>query len=300
MPHGYKASLVVDAHSKLVTNHAVGQMPGLASLDHSGLPSTYTNPQVTTQSLSHGKLITPKIKAQIWTNEYVDFNLLLGKQEAQKFVMKQSGEGLTFCREEERTKPLEGMTQWVRAFFTFVSIYSERYPAETPSLMKYGSLIFDLKNQTCKQAAIAYDELFRRQRQTTRTPWNVIHPKFYQVALASDIEYKLTSTVNKTSFRSNTFRFGSNRKEESGKICWQYNNTGACPWGSTCSYRHCCQRCRGPHSKSLCPIVARGSTRQSSGSAQPPKYSIFLPFHATGSIPNKALASVPTTLSFRK
>ena len=57
---------------------------------------------------------------------------------------------------------------WLHAFHVFVGIYSGRYPAEAPSLMKYGESIQD-------SAARGHNWRFYDETQATSLLWGTIH-----------------------------------------------------------------------------------------------------------------------------
>lgn len=93
-------------------------------------------------------LVPEKVKKEIWSNEYVDFALLLNSS------FTQSDDHYTFRVEKgDGGKPalvlwlnpkwltVQSNEQWVLGFQAFVPISWEKAPHDTLALMKYGSVI---------------------------------------------------------------------------------------------------------------------------------------------------------------
>ena len=130
--------------------------------------------KVTTLLSTAGPLthhVPDKVKKQIWSNEYVDFALLLNSsftQSEDHYTFRvEKGEGgkpaLVLAPNPKR-QTVQSIEQWVSAFQLFVAIYSEKTPYDTPALMKYGSVIRELASQGANWRL--YDENFRSIRQT--------------------------------------------------------------------------------------------------------------------------------------
>ena len=93
--------------------------------------------------------IDPKIKKNIWALEYIDLGCLLNKKQS-KVIFKptETGEeGMAWEKQQPPTYRFENISHWLSAFHSFVSIYSEKYPKETGSLMKYADIIQTLAQQ---------------------------------------------------------------------------------------------------------------------------------------------------------
>ena len=90
-----------------------------------------------------------KVSNQIWADELIDFSLLLKRnisntdddQYTIKFETKKGGTAFsgTCSKCEEQYSD-----QWTSAFEIYVAIYTERAPQDTPTLMKYSSVIREL------------------------------------------------------------------------------------------------------------------------------------------------------------
>ena len=59
----------------------------------------------------------------------------------------------------------ESIAHWLSAFHIFVSIYTEKYPNEAGTLMKYAYTIQTLARRSCDVAAFIYDRIFREWRE---------------------------------------------------------------------------------------------------------------------------------------
>jgi hypothetical protein len=63
----------------------------------------------------------------------------------------------------------------MNTFRIFVGVYAQKYPHESPTLMKYGDIVQDLADRG--QNWRFYDENFRFLRQTQRSSlsWAIVH-----------------------------------------------------------------------------------------------------------------------------
>ena len=98
--------------------------------------------------------VPDKVKKQIWSNEYLEFGLLLNNS------FTHSDDNYTFSVEKHdggkpaivlapnpKPQTVHSIEQWVSAFQVFVAIYSAKAPHNTPALMKYGSVNQELASQ---------------------------------------------------------------------------------------------------------------------------------------------------------
>ena len=82
--------------------------------------------------------VSPKLKAKIWANEFIDFGLLLGSHSSDTryrlSVSSQTGSlALTLSLEPtQKTKPIPSIEVWTSAFQVFVGVYTGKYPMEAP------------------------------------------------------------------------------------------------------------------------------------------------------------------------
>ena len=123
--------------------------------------------------------VSAKLKAKI----YVDFGALLSSSPNNegKYSLSMAPSEGSSSRPQITLEPLQNakriqcIQQWVSAFNMFVSVYSEKFTAETPRLMKYCEVVRDLGQKAGEW--IWYDEKFRYSRQTApeKYPWDQIH-----------------------------------------------------------------------------------------------------------------------------
>lgn len=144
----------------------------------------------------------------------------------------------------QSSKRIHSIQQWVSAFNIFVSIYSEKFTAETPRLMKYCVVVRDLAQKAGDW--IWYDEQFRYLWQTApeKYPWDQIHWELW--IRASSSFRKTQPLTNKQSqpdrsrFRSQSFPKGT---------CWAFQAGKHC---AGCQFTYECFKCGAKHPGSQC------------------------------------------------
>ena len=94
--------------------------------------------------------VTDKIRAKICNQEYIDFGTLLANPVLDNRYSitvgnAESGALPSLCLEPvSKPKQITSIEAWTSCFLIFVGIYTSKYPAEAPALMKYGEIIQDL------------------------------------------------------------------------------------------------------------------------------------------------------------
>ena len=153
----------------LQDGHASGTSRG-------GTPTTLngSRPQstFTSISVSLSPRVSAKLKVKIFANEYVDFGALLSssRNNEGKYPLSMVPSEGSSSRPQITLEPLQNakriqcIQQWVSAFNIFVSVYSEKFTAETPRLMKYCDVVRDLAQEAGDW--IWYDKQFCCLRQT--------------------------------------------------------------------------------------------------------------------------------------
>ena len=76
-----------------------------------------------------------------------------------------------------KRQTIHSIDQWGSAFQTYVAIYAERTPQDTPALMKYGSVIRELANLGANWKF--YDKNSRKLRQSQGAPWDQIYSELW-------------------------------------------------------------------------------------------------------------------------
>ena len=101
-----------------------------------------------------------------------------------KFQPTETSEGgMAWEKQQPPTYRFENISHWLSAFHIFVSIYSEKYPKETGSLMKYADIIQNLARRSCDVAAYIYDRTYRewREHDYESLPWDQVNNELYYV-----------------------------------------------------------------------------------------------------------------------
>ena len=136
----------------------------------------------TPMSLPIDARVTPKLKAKMWANEFINFwQLITVTPNDEKFNISintstESPGQPTLCLEPlQKAKNISTIAAWTSAFQVFVGIYTSKFPAEAPALMKYGEVVRDLADKGANW--IYYDTNFRylRQQKSADFPWGTIH-----------------------------------------------------------------------------------------------------------------------------
>ena len=119
--------------------------------------------------------VSEKLRAKIWSNEYIDFgspltNPAFENQYRLTFQGADSGPVPSLCLEpvsKPTCKKLQSVESWLNSFHVFVAIYTKKFPHEAPALMKYREIIQDLAGRGHNWKF--YDENFRFLRQAHHT-----------------------------------------------------------------------------------------------------------------------------------
>lgn len=200
--------------------------------------------------------IDEKTRAKIHTGDYIKFETLLPSNSSAPShytSVDQDGQ-LVFIKSTEKD-PIKTLSRWTEAFHVFVAIFAEKCPQEIGNLMLYAQTIRKIAESCGDQAALQYDEKFRRLRQSNPStcPWQHKHAELYQEALVLGLDYKLKS-LKQQPFRN----------PPKHRYCFSYNNHGTCPKGNTCPHPHVCQLCAGKHWRKFCPKFSPSKPKQNS------------------------------------
>lgn len=120
--------------------------------------------------------VDPKIKANIFANEFVKFASLLPKSpfDADEKIKSIKKDGQLFFVKSTEAGQIRNLTTWLQAFHVFVPIYCSNHPSEVVHLMTYAQIIQGIAKTCGDDAALEYDENFRQWRQYApdMCPWN--------------------------------------------------------------------------------------------------------------------------------
>ena len=209
----------------------------------------------TSMSLPIDARVTPKLKAKIWAVEFINFGQLITvTPNDEKFNISintstESPGQPTLCLEPlQKAKNISTIAAWTSAFQVFVGIYTSKFPAEAPALMKYGEVVRDLADKGANW--IYYDTNFRylRQQKSADFPWGTIYFKLW--IRSQQFPRKNTNVPLNTacSSRGSTYvPIG---------YCRKYHRGGNCVG---CSFKHECHKCHQNHPSSKFNFRAPGS-----------------------------------------
>ncbi|CAG2194566.1 unnamed protein product [Mytilus edulis] len=193
--------------------------------------------------------VDPKLKADIWSNKYINLeDLLKSKSRVVKYVPIEKDDCLTFVKNSSSKAKIESMAQWHEAFRIYGAIYFEKYPTESPELMKYAAIIANLAEKAGIEAAFFYDQAYRQWREVDplHLPWDGVNGELFNEALAMGL-------IGKTNAMKQPFLTQSLTAPvlKQKRFCYAFNNESGCT-ARICRYEHTCQVCGGDHSRRDC------------------------------------------------
>ena len=189
--------------------------------------------------------VTTKIKEKIWSNQYVEFPTLLPTyKEDHTFHFKDKDGSL--CLAASKPSKFITLNDWITAFATYMSIYVQKWPAESQALLKYMQII---RNIAARGGDFRkYDETFRRVRQSQLMAWDSLHAELYvQVMMSGSFQPR-----HPQPFRGS----GASPKEPRTPkgFCIKFHKGEHCPG---CRYKHTCFNCGEPHQRRNCPSATK-------------------------------------------
>lgn len=140
----------------------------------------YSGPSL---SIPLGQHVSIKLKTKIWGREYIELAELNGDQPEPKlavtFTQNDGSSPSVAMVSQPKTRAITTFAQWQSAYNTFVAIHAERFPLETPQMMKYAETIRELANKYTGPAWLRYDQQFRQARQAIPLNWAELHLELY-------------------------------------------------------------------------------------------------------------------------
>ena len=199
----------------------------VVTLAEPGLDSQAPKQIFSSVAVSLSSRVSSKVKAKIWSNEYLDFGTLLSfSPHNQKYSLSfASSDGETTrphltLEPSQPVKKIQTINQWLSAFNIFVAIYSEKLPTDTPKLMKYCEIVRDIAAKPGYW--LYYDEQFRfvRQSAPAQYPWDAIHWELWLKAV--------TNFRPKTQFSSDKGPLRSSSQSFPRGTCWRFHAGKVC------------------------------------------------------------------------
>ena len=143
-------NLVADAVQQDVASITNTPVRAVESSGSEILPSA---PLFSSIGVPLGSRLSARLKNKIWAEEFVTFGALLDTSpNLDKFALSitapNAGIGsktpnFTF-EPVNNSKKLTSIHEWVSAFHTFVAVYCEKFPRETPNLMQFCETVRDI------------------------------------------------------------------------------------------------------------------------------------------------------------
>ena len=128
--------------------------------------------------------VPQKIKDRICADQFVDLaSLTDANMGAETTVSGYVPVGGGFYKpiSKRKASQITNIAQWVKAFHTFIAIYSKAHPEEASNLMKYLTLVESIAKEGGDW--LMYDETFRYERAslpvTGRCPWEKMDQELY-------------------------------------------------------------------------------------------------------------------------
>ena len=128
-----------------------------------------------------------------------------------------------------------------------MAIYSEKYPKETPKLMKYSEIVRDIAAKPGNW--VFYEEQFRfiRQSAPDQFPWDAVHWELW-LKVVTNFRPKTSFISDKVSLRS------SPRQSFPKGTCWTFHAGRVC---NSCRFKHDCFKCGSNHPALQCSVVGQ-------------------------------------------
>ena len=239
---------IVNTSLAEITQGTPSSSENVVTLDEPGLDSPAPKQMFSRVCVSLSSRVSSKVKAKIWSNEYLDFGTILSfSPNNQKYSLSlASSDGeptrpyLTL-EPSQPVKKIQTINQWLSAFNIFVAIYSEKLPTDTPKMMKYFEIVRDIAGKPGDW--LYYDEQFRfiRQSAPAQYPWDTIHLELWLKAV--------TNFRPKTQFSSDKEPLRSLSQSFPRGTCWRFRAGKVC---NGCRFEHICYKCGSKHPAAQC------------------------------------------------
>ncbi len=150
------------------------------------------------------------------------------------------------------SKHLASLDDWIAAFMVLMAVYAEKDVNQLPHMLEYIQSIRELSQNFGLAAACAYDEQFRRNRQTNLMPWSQIDPNLWlrvsSIHLATS-QVRRAAPYHTQSPRNNDRNYNTLQVPQG--YCFSYHRRGECGQVK-CTYLHNCFRCHAAHPAGDC------------------------------------------------
>lgn len=200
-------------------------------------------------SLEHSATINlhvPKsVEAKIKREEYITLSELLNQDE-QDITLNITNSGNVMVNKKTKQIKISSGEQWFSAFLVYASIYQHQFPQKACQMFQYMSIVQSLQKSFGIEAAVKYDEDFRKMR--ARTPsmrWDKLQQEIYLLAASKSVHKPQRDRTQPQPFRKTPYCPPG--------FCRQFNQQGVCTWDN-CIYKHECFKCQGDHAARTCRV----------------------------------------------
>jgi hypothetical protein len=173
-------------------------------------------------------------------------------------AVQDSDNNITFSQKEQKSY-FKFFQWWVIDFHIFVSIYCQKFPAQSSNLMKFMAIIYKLYHDVGEQAALYYDEHFRiwRAENPNTMHCDQINPERHAEALQIGVTTKL-DMLGKQSKNYSQRLFRAKGASDRKSVCFSFNNNSGKCLRKNCTFPHVCSKCYGKYHKRVCPMSPDG------------------------------------------
>ena len=209
-------------------------------------PSSGSHVQFNSITIQIHAQVSPKIKAKIWANEFIEFGSLLnpyvGETRYQLSLAQSESSVPTLSLEpSSKIKPIYSIDAWTSAFQIFVGVYTSKFPQEVPDLMKYARFNESCARFGCTRSkleilTLSFDRYDKQEHMKCLGLW-IRAQNFAHIAPARS---NIAQPSGRTSQLGPFVQIGFCRASHKGVKC-----TG-------CSYKHTCFKCGAAHSAKSC------------------------------------------------
>ena len=217
------------------------------------------------QKLNHFSVAQPiyaqvplKIRQKIWAGEFIDFGLLLNKDERNMRLgtFNNGGDDTPqLVWRQLKQRPLS-VNEWTDAFHIFMAITLVKEPSQAASMLKYSSLVRNIAVEGGDWHW--YDEIFRRTKESEGLQWDEVDQVSVGFALSRGSGRKREGqSQSNQSFRSK----GQKKSKIPKGFCFKFHK--GIPCSGPCAFKHKCFKCPASHPISRCPNKDRDQSQLS-------------------------------------
>ena len=205
------------------------------------------------------------IRNKIWANKFIDFlHLLIMYKDDNNYTIQlqsnENGQQVLSLVPNHKRAAIQTIEQWTTAFQIFVSIFTQRFPQDSPALMKCGSVVRKLAAQSANWRF--YHENFHQLRQEQQISWENIYSELWLRAHYQP--HKLNGSDRRGQGR---YRSTWDRSNFPKGFCWKFHNGTHC---NGCAIKHHCFKCGNNHPIFHCQQQQNPTVERNPAAKQPP------------------------------